>query len=142
MTLRHLCEGIPKDVSWREGRAWVVNEGPLGWVEDAAAEEGKGTLVVQGYVRGGRLSADRLIHLQNFGDFQVDKVSQTRLAANADTGPNVNLTVSPCLVLRSFLPLWRPPRLIARPPRAWMAQLPRLACSPFRTLRRPIRSSP
>jgi pre-rRNA-processing protein TSR1 len=66
---------VPKDVSWRENRAYIVNEGPLEF-EDGTEEggEGKGTLVVSGFVRGGKLSADRLVHIQNYGDFQIDKV--------------------------------------------------------------------
>lgn len=73
VTVRALCEGLPKSVSWREGRAWVVQEGPLEWNETA---EGKGSLVVRGYVRGGKLSTDRLVHLPNVGDFQIEHVRQ------------------------------------------------------------------
>ena len=69
-----------------------MNEGPLGWIEDKEAEEGKGTLVVQGFVRGGRLSADRLVHLQNFGDFQVDKV---RSPSFLDASSSSRLVESP-----------------------------------------------
>lgn len=74
VTIRTLCEGLPKDVSWREGRAWVVDDGNLRWEEDEAAEDGLGTLVVRGYVRGGCLSADRLVHIPGAGDFQISQV--------------------------------------------------------------------
>lgn len=63
---RALCEGRPPEVRWREGRAWVLGE-------DAAWEDG--TLRVTGVVRGAALSADRLMHLPNFGDYQIAKAS-------------------------------------------------------------------
>lgn len=39
-----------------------------------SAEWDDGTLKVTGVVRGGRLSANRLVHLPNFGDYQVTQV--------------------------------------------------------------------
>ncbi len=41
--------------------------------------EDLGTLVVEGVVRGNRLSANRLMHVQGRGDFKVSKVSPFRL---------------------------------------------------------------
>ena len=41
--------------------------------------EDLGTLVVEGVVRGNRLSANRLMHVQGWGDFKVSKVSPFRL---------------------------------------------------------------
>lgn len=64
--LRALSEGKPEDVRWREGRAWVLGE---------KSEWEDGIMKVTGTVRGALLSANRLIHLPNFGDFQIDKVS-------------------------------------------------------------------
>jgi pre-rRNA-processing protein TSR1 len=64
--LRSLSEGKPDDVRWREGRAWVLGE---------RSEWADGIMKVTGIVRGASLSANRLIHLPNFGDFQIDKVS-------------------------------------------------------------------
>ncbi|KAF8550847.1 DUF663-domain-containing protein [Imleria badia] len=63
--LRSLSEGRPDEVRWRSGRTWLVGEG-VQW-ED-------GTLKVTGIVRGSRLSANRLVHLPNFGDYQVTKI--------------------------------------------------------------------
>ncbi|OBZ70794.1 Ribosome biogenesis protein tsr1 [Grifola frondosa] len=63
--VRALCEGKPSDVKWREGRTWVLGE-KVCW-ED-------GTLSVTGVVRGAALSANRLMHLPNYGDFQISKV--------------------------------------------------------------------
>ncbi|KAF8199934.1 ribosome biogenesis protein tsr1 [Mycena galopus ATCC 62051] len=63
--LRALAEGKPTDVRWREGRAWVLGE---------SAEWEDGVLKVTGVVRGAPLSANRLVHLPNYGDFQVSKI--------------------------------------------------------------------
>jgi pre-rRNA-processing protein TSR1 len=65
---RALCEGRPADVRWRDGRAWVLGE-DVRWTD-----EDDGTLHVTGVVRGATLSANRLVHIPNFGDFQVSKV--------------------------------------------------------------------
>lgn len=63
--LRTLSEGKPADVRWREGRSWVLSEG-LEWND--------GTLAVTGVVRGSSMSPNRLVHIPNFGDFQISKV--------------------------------------------------------------------
>nr|GAT58050.1 predicted protein [Mycena chlorophos] len=63
--LRGLAEGKPGDVRWREGRAWIVGE-QVEW-ED-------GVCKVTGVSRGAPLSSKRLVHLPNYGDFQIDKI--------------------------------------------------------------------
>ncbi|KIJ61283.1 hypothetical protein HYDPIDRAFT_96707 [Hydnomerulius pinastri MD-312] len=63
--LRSLAEGRPGEVRWRSGRAWIIGE-DVEW-------EG-GNLKVTGVVRGGRLSANRLVHIPNYGDYQVSKI--------------------------------------------------------------------
>ena len=60
-----MSEGRPGEVRWRSGRTWIVGE---------SVEWEDGTLKVTGIVRGSRLSANRLVHLPNFGDYQVTKV--------------------------------------------------------------------
>lgn len=63
--IRCLSEGKPDDVRWREGRSWILGE-TVDW-ED-------GNLKVTGVIRGDSLSPNRLVHLPNFGDFQISKV--------------------------------------------------------------------
>ena len=63
--VRVLAGGKPRDIRWRDGRSWVLAEG-MRWEE--------GSLEVTGTVRGASLSANRLVHLPNFGDFQLAKV--------------------------------------------------------------------
>lgn len=64
--LRTLCEGKPEEVNWRESRAYILAEN-IEWSD--------GTLAVTGVIRGAPLSANRLVHLPNFGDYQISKVS-------------------------------------------------------------------
>ena len=64
--LRTLSEGRPSDVKWRDGRSWILGE-QVDWNDSV--------LSVTGVVRGAPLSANRLIHVPNFGDFQIQKVS-------------------------------------------------------------------
>lgn len=65
-TLRILCEGRPTEVKWRDGRSWILGE-EVGWND--------GTLSISGIIRGAHLSANRLIHVPDFGDYQIAKVS-------------------------------------------------------------------
>ncbi|KAJ7594449.1 ribosome biogenesis protein tsr1 [Mycena floridula] len=63
--VRSLAEGKPTDVRWREDRSWLLGESST-WAE--------GILSVTGVVRGSSLSANRLVHIPNFGDFQISKI--------------------------------------------------------------------
>ncbi|GAA6026737.1 hypothetical protein JCM8097_005824 [Rhodosporidiobolus ruineniae] len=89
LIVRSLCEKTPKGLRWREARPRVLAE-KVAWEKSAeqsaptADGEGEkpegmeqeelGTLVVEGVVRGGRLNANRLVHLQGWGDFKVEKI--------------------------------------------------------------------
>ncbi|KOS12755.1 ribosome biogenesis protein tsr1 [Malassezia pachydermatis] len=69
--LRTLVTTAPKRVAWRDFRSWCV-------VEDASyvpQQDEKGLLKVQGWIRGAPLSANRLVHIPDFGDFAVDHIS-------------------------------------------------------------------
>ena len=95
LIVRALCEKTPKGLRWREKRPRVLAERMAWEKKDAADEqvvagadeeerpkgmegEDLGTLVVEGVVRGNRLSANRLMHVQGWGDFKISKVSPFR----------------------------------------------------------------
>jgi pre-rRNA-processing protein TSR1 len=63
--VRALSEGKPRDVRWRQGRTWLLAES-VNWTD--------GNFAVTGTVRGTQLSPNRLVHLSNYGDFQVLRV--------------------------------------------------------------------
>ncbi|KAL7267188.1 ribosome biogenesis protein tsr1 [Rhizina undulata] len=64
--IRSLCTMHPKGVQWRDSRSYLL-------AEEVRWDENNG-LVIGGVVRGKGLKADRLVHIQGYGDFQVDKI--------------------------------------------------------------------
>jgi len=65
--MRMVCTGIPNGIRWREQRSYVLPE-EWRWEEDGEY------LVFSGTIRGKPLQIDRLIHLPNHGDFQIEKI--------------------------------------------------------------------
>ncbi|GAA6061608.1 hypothetical protein JCM10212_000916 [Sporobolomyces blumeae] len=106
LIVRSLCEKTPKGLRWRENRPRVLAE-RVGWEKNAESapagpdagempkgfeEEELGTLVVGGVVRGVQLNANRLVHLQGWGDFKVDKIllaPAARPNKRASNGPSM-----------------------------------------------------
>lgn len=76
---RAICEVQPANIEHSEGRSWLVGEGRdcVGWEPSGSNPKSGdvGTLYVTGTVRGGKMSADRLVHIPGYGDFQVESVS-------------------------------------------------------------------
>lgn len=83
--IRTLATATPKRVAWRDFRAWMVSEGAEfelspspsesnGDLNDLSGEQ-RGTLKVTGWIRGAPLSAERLIHIPDHGDFEVDRIT-------------------------------------------------------------------
>ncbi|RUS21181.1 hypothetical protein BC937DRAFT_93407 [Endogone sp. FLAS-F59071] len=69
--LRYISEQRPKPLTWRDQHPYLIAE----HVSFAPGFDGDhGTLAVTGYARGVPFNANRLVHLQNFGDFQVEKI--------------------------------------------------------------------
>ncbi|EIM82849.1 ribosome biogenesis protein tsr1 [Stereum hirsutum FP-91666 SS1] len=90
--LRMLSEGKPGDVRWREGRAWLLGE-KVEWEETS----GEGTLKVTGVVRGAQLSSNRLVHLPNYGDFQISRIESAPLLRQSK-GHGTTMDVEPSLL--------------------------------------------
>lgn len=65
---RFIKESKIKPVHWRDRHSYMVAE-RLEYIESDCV------LKVSGIVRGAALSANRLIHLQNLGDFQIEKIT-------------------------------------------------------------------
>ncbi|KAF8160681.1 ribosome biogenesis protein tsr1 [Crassisporium funariophilum] len=87
--LRALAEGKPADVRWKEGRSWVLGES-VEWEE--------GVLKVTGVVRGAVLSANRLVHLPNFGDFQISKITSAPSLRQSRTSNAPSMDVEPVVL--------------------------------------------
>lgn len=84
--LRSLCEGKPSDVRWRQGRPYVLAENVEFDLVTGDDGESRGTLKVTGVVRGAPMSANRLVHLQGFGDFQVSRIVSSPLKPRGPQG--------------------------------------------------------
>ncbi|CAI2167866.1 12927_t:CDS:10 [Funneliformis geosporum] len=72
--LRTICTQRPKQVLWRDIRPYMLTEELIYEPND----DNFGTLKVTGYSRGVPFSANRLVHLQNFGDFQLKQITASR----------------------------------------------------------------
>ncbi|CAG8493832.1 12709_t:CDS:10 [Ambispora gerdemannii] len=77
--LRTICTQLPKNVHWRDTHPYMLAD-DVGF--DANSEdENFGTLRVTGYARGNPFSANRLVHLQNFGDYQLIQVTSSPVSS-------------------------------------------------------------
>ncbi|KAJ9111440.1 hypothetical protein QFC19_001209 [Naganishia cerealis] len=120
---RALCEGVPLASQGakralgggnavggdkgrgRDGRAWLVaEEGDMRAGEQTAgvfwqpseneADGDKGTLHVTGTIRGGRLSADRLVHIPGWGDYALDRIAYAPLARQVRSAGRSSITTT------------------------------------------------
>ncbi|KAG2171939.1 hypothetical protein INT43_001415 [Umbelopsis isabellina] len=74
--LRMIATQRPRAINWREQHPYLLAEN----VEFEEHEGEMGTLKVTGVARGAPFNANRLVHLQNYGDFQIDKILSAPLA--------------------------------------------------------------
>jgi pre-rRNA-processing protein TSR1 len=75
---RALCEAAPGGTRNDDGRAYMPES--VQWISTGAGQDEieKGTLQVTATVRGGCLSADRLVHIPGGGDYQLESVRPCR----------------------------------------------------------------
>ncbi|KAG0007552.1 hypothetical protein BGZ80_004520 [Entomortierella chlamydospora] len=76
--LRMMANQLPKSVNWRDTHPYMLAESVA--FEENPANPSFGTLKVTGYARGTHFQANRLVHLQNFGDFQLEKITSAPIA--------------------------------------------------------------
>ncbi|EIW83404.1 ribosome biogenesis protein tsr1 [Coniophora puteana RWD-64-598 SS2] len=91
--LRAFAEGAPAPVRWRDGRPWVLGEDVRA---DDSAEGGSTRVAVTGYVRGAPLSANRLVHIPEYGDFPISKIMSAPLPRQSHSGAGMD--VEPALL--------------------------------------------
>ena len=76
--IRTLATSTPRRVAWRDFRSWLVCEDAEWEAADSSpstVSEPRGTLKVSGWVRGTPMSANRLLHIPDFGDFEASKIT-------------------------------------------------------------------
>ncbi|KAI1408153.1 DUF663-domain-containing protein [Hypoxylon sp. FL1857] len=71
--MRSLCTTTPKGINWRDQRSWMLVE-EVQW----PSTENEST-VLTGVVRGKGLKADRLVHVGDWGTFQIEKITAAPL---------------------------------------------------------------
>jgi len=67
--MRSLCSTTPKGVNWRDQRPWMLVD-EVQWPSTDT-----GSTVLTGVVRGKGLKADRLVHVGEWGTFQIEKIT-------------------------------------------------------------------
>ncbi|KAK7752359.1 ribosome biogenesis protein tsr1 [Diatrype stigma] len=72
--MRSLCSTTPKGVHWRDQRSWMLVDD----VQWSSSEND--TTVLTGVVRGKGLKVDRLVHVGDWGTFQVEKITAAPLS--------------------------------------------------------------
>lgn len=75
--IRSFCTNTSTGIRWRDNRSWMLVENArfLDQPTDANAKnEAEGNLILTGVVRGQNLKADRLIHLGDWGNFQIERI--------------------------------------------------------------------
>jgi pre-rRNA-processing protein TSR1 len=74
--VRFLCDMKIKSVHWRECRPYLLAERII--FKAHPENPHVGTLLLTGYLRGNRLNPNNLVHLPDYGDFQVTKIELIR----------------------------------------------------------------
>ncbi|KAI8974683.1 hypothetical protein BDB01DRAFT_806081 [Pilobolus umbonatus] len=75
--LRYITSQRPKSISWRDNHPYLLAD----QVEYEPLSVDRGILKVTGYARGNPFNANRLVHLQNYGDFQLQQITSAPLPA-------------------------------------------------------------
>ncbi|KAL2919279.1 ribosome biogenesis protein tsr1 [Polyrhizophydium stewartii] len=71
--LRHITSQRPKNIVWRDRHPYLLVD-RLAFSPNADGEGTLGTLSVTGFVRGNKLDVNRLVHIPNYGDFQMSQI--------------------------------------------------------------------
>ncbi|ORX57411.1 DUF663-domain-containing protein [Hesseltinella vesiculosa] len=78
--LRFLTSQRPKPLVWRDLRPYMLADE----VTFEPENEETGLLKVTGYARGNPFNANRLVHLQNYGDFQIQQITSADLGHDSN----------------------------------------------------------
>lgn len=72
--LRSVCQKLPRPVSWRDERGYMVADSVNTAVKEGSTDEGY--LVIEGTVRGAGFSADNLVSLPDVGEFAIGRIEK------------------------------------------------------------------
>ncbi|KAJ1949833.1 ribosome biogenesis protein tsr1 [Linderina macrospora] len=94
--LRILTSQVPRRIKWREIRPYMLADNVE--FEPSPEDSETGRLAVTGYLRGANLSANRLVHIPNFGDFQIDQIYHVPVAQEAAKANSIDEDTEPTLL--------------------------------------------
>ncbi|KAM4066862.1 40S ribosome biogenesis protein [Hirsutella rhossiliensis] len=66
--MRSLCSTTPKGIRWRDERSWMLAE------DIKFANQDSDSTIITGIVRGRGLKSDRLVHIGDWGAYQIEKI--------------------------------------------------------------------
>ena len=72
--VRSFCTSTPQGIKWREDRSWMQVE-KVQWPMPNDSSDATTEVIVTGVVRGRNLKADRLVHVGDWGDFQISSIA-------------------------------------------------------------------
>lgn len=70
--LRHIVNRRREGAVWRSIRPYIIAD-KIDWASQDAAQ-GVGMLAITGFIRGGSMDVNKLVHLPHGGDFQLDRI--------------------------------------------------------------------
>ena len=76
--VRSLCTTTPRGIKWREDRSWMLAES-VQWPKSVDVDATHGKVVITGVVRGRSLKANRLVQVGDWGNFQIEKITDATL---------------------------------------------------------------
>ncbi|KAJ1675895.1 ribosome biogenesis protein tsr1 [Spiromyces aspiralis] len=86
--VRAITSQVPRQVQWRDTHPYIVAD-QVEFAPDLS-DQNVGRLAITGYLRGMPLSANRLIHIPNYGDFQIEKILSAPAAAEDAKGNDMD----------------------------------------------------
>ncbi|KAI8340516.1 hypothetical protein BC941DRAFT_370793 [Chlamydoabsidia padenii] len=89
--IRYLTSQRPKPLVWRDLRPYMLADD----VEYQPDNEETGLLKVTGYARGNPFNANRLVHLQNYGDFQIQQITSADIKHQGDMQEDISVLDTP-----------------------------------------------
>lgn len=76
--IRSLCTITPKGVNWREDRSWMLVE-DAEWPVQEDSSNTNGEVILTGVVRSRGMKANRLVQVGDWGNFQIDKITDAKI---------------------------------------------------------------
>ena len=73
--MQWICSKGPKGISWRDERSWMFVEDVKWSAENGiGSNEASNEVRITGIIRGQDLNSDRLVHVGDWGDYQIDRI--------------------------------------------------------------------